>query len=266
MKRDNSAARGPQDLDAIDSLGREYRPSRLSWDLDEGPSAGRYLAAVNIRPVNGPIDLDDPPPMRSAIECGGAEMKRPRRRPPSTKPGPPSRPAKPRPRRSARSWLTLVAGGLVFAVSFAIVMRVTKPARPPTAAMTMLAGATVADLRGLMAAVKAAGLKGTPDIKGGIDEISRRNDGHVTLKGWATEISGGDSPLAVMIFVDGRNTLTTQTNGGRPEITAALGLSDAAAANVSFEGDLACSRGQKLIVVAVAQSDVYGHFGSRLCP
>src|ERR1019366_10419109 len=99
MKRDNSAARGPQDLDAIDSLGREYRPSRLSWDLDEGPSAGRYLAAVNIRPVNGPIDLDDPPPMRSAIECGGAEMKRPRRRPPSTKPGPPSRPAKPRPRR-----------------------------------------------------------------------------------------------------------------------------------------------------------------------
>lgn len=130
----------------------------------------------------------------------------------------------------------------------------------------MLAGATITDLGRLMAAVKAAGLKGTPDVKGGIDEITRLDDDHVTLKGWAAEISGSGSPLAVMVFVDGRNTLTMETDGRRPDIAETLGLSDAASANMAFQGKLTCSRGHKLIVVAVARSDLYGHFGTRTCP
>ena len=120
--------------------------------------------------------------------------------------------------------------------------------------------------RSLMAAVKVARLRGAPDVKGAIEELTRLDDDHVTLKGWATDVSGGSSPLTVMVFVDGRNTLTMETAGRRPQIGEALGLSDAAAANVSFQGNLTCSRGQKLIVVAVAPSDVYGHFGTRLCP
>jgi hypothetical protein len=132
--------------------------------------------------------------------------------------------------------------------------------------MAMLAESTVSDLGSLMAAVKAAGLRGTPDLKGSIDELTRRDRDHVTLKGWAAETSGSGLPLAVMVFVDGRNKLTIRTDGRRPEVADALGLSDAAAANISFQGDLPCSQGQKLIVVAVAQNDVYGHFGTRLCP
>ncbi len=221
MKRDDSAAQDWRDLEATDSLGRGYRPSR-------------------------------PDPVR---HCQ-----------PATQQGMQSKRAKSLRRRSPRFWLTLVTGGLVFAVSFAVVIRATKPVPPPTAAMTMLTGATIADLRGLMAAVKAAGLKGTPDIKGGIDEIIRRDNDHVRLKGWAAQVADSDAPLAVMVFVDGRNTLTTQTDGSRPEIAAALGLSGAASANVSFEGILRCGRGQKFIVVAVARSGVYGHFGSNVCP
>ena len=170
------------------------------------------------------------------------------------------------PRRSAGPWVTWAAGGVVFALSFVIVMRLTKPGRPPTPAMTMLARSTISDLGRLMAAVKAAGLKGTPDVKGGIDEITRLDNDRVTLKGWAIDTSNVTSALAVLVFVDGRNKLTMETSGGRPEVTAALGLSDAASANVSFADNLTCSRGQKLIVVAVAQSGVYGHFGTRVCP
>jgi hypothetical protein len=265
MKRDKSAAQGPHDLDAIDSLGPGYRPARLAWDLDQEASPNRCLPRVDVRPVSRPIDPDNTPPMRSATDGDRAEGPA-HRRPLARKPSVPSQRAKQRPRRSVRSWLTLVAGGLVFAVSFAVALRVTKPPRPPTAAMTMLAGATISDLRGLMAAVKAAGLKGTPDIKGGIDEIIRRDNDHVTLKGWAAQIADSDAPLAVMVFVDGRNMLTTETNGSRPEITAALGLSETASANISFEGDLACGRRQQFILVAVSRSGVYGHFGSKVCP
>jgi hypothetical protein len=261
-----SAAHGPaHDLDAVDALGPEYRSSKLAWDLDDrAPWPSRY---VHIRRVNGPIDLDDPPPVASGADAERAEPKHPARRPqPNKKQTLQSNRPDPNPRRSARSWLTWVAGGLVFAVSFIIAMGLTKPPRPPTPAMTMLAAATISDLGRLMAAVKAAGLRGTPDVKGNIDEIIRLDNDHVTLKGWATDISESDSPLAVMAFVDGRNKLTIETDGRRPDITAALGLSDAASANVSFEGNLVCSRGQKLIVVAVARSGVYGQFRSRLCP
>ena len=257
-------ARGAaHDLDTRDSLGREYRPSKLAWDIDDRAPLPRH----NIRAVNGPIDLDDPPPMASSAHAGRTEPQHEAHRP---------RPGKARrlqtnrsgsdPRRPARAWLIWTVGGLVFSISFVISMLMTKPARPPTAAMAMLAGSTISDLTGLMAAVKNAGLRGTPDIKGGIDALTRRDNDQVTMKGWAAEISGSGSPLAVMVFVDGRNKLTIETSGGRPDITAALGLSDAASANISFQGNLTCSRGQKLIVVAVAQSGVYGHFGTRLCP
>jgi hypothetical protein len=145
-------------------------------------------------------------------------------------------------------------------------MRLTKPDRPLTAAMTMLAGSTVSDLGSLMTAVKAAGLKGTPDVRGAIDEITRLHNDQVSLKGWAAEVAGGPSPLTVMVFVEGKNKLTMETDGRRPDVTDALGLSGNAAADVAFEGNVTCSRGQKLIVVAITRSDVYGQFGSRLCP
>jgi hypothetical protein len=161
--------------------------------------------------------------------------------------------------------LAWIAGGLIFATSFVTALRFSEPPRTPTPAMMTLAGATIPDLRRLMAAVKAAGLRGTPDVKGAIEEITRLDIDHVRLKGWAADISGS-APLAVMVFVDGRNTLTMDTVGRRPEIADELGLSGAASADISFQANLVCSRGQKLIVVAVAPRDVYGHFGARLCP
>jgi hypothetical protein len=251
--------RGPAyDPDAVDLPGSQYRSSALASEPDNRwPPPGRY-----IRTVNGPIDLDDPPPMASNVD----PIRTRSRRPPAKKRTLQSSRAISTRRKSARPWLVCVAGGLIFVICFATAMRSTRPQRPPTPAMTALAGAAISDLRSLMAAVKVARLRGAPDVKGAIEELTRLDDDHVTLKGWATDVSGGGSPLTVMVFVDGRNTLTMETAGRRPQIGEALGLSDAAAANVSFQGNLTCSRGQKLIVVAVAPSDVYGHFGTRLCP
>jgi hypothetical protein len=257
-------ARSPaSELDAVDLPGRQNRSSRLGSDLDDRvPLPSRY-----IRTINGPIDLDDPPPITSSIDANRTEPEHPAR---LQQPGKKKTPRSNRPnstrRISERPRLVWVAGGLIFAVSFVTAMRLIKPAMPPTPAMTTLAGATISDLGRLMAAVKAAGLRGTPDVKGAIDEIIRLDNDHATLKGWAADVSGSGSPLAVMVFVGGRNTLTMETAGRRPEVAAALGLSDAASANISFQGNLTCTRGQKLIVVAVAPSDVYGHFGTRLCP
>lgn len=222
---------------------------------ERGPLPGRY-----IRTVNGPIDLDHPP-MATGTVADRVNLRRPGQKPALQS----NRSISPQ-QKSVRPKAIWVVGGLVFAVSFVGALRLTEPARTPTPAMMTLTGATIPDLRRLMAAVKTAGLRGTPDVKGAIDEITRLDIDHVTLKGWAADVSGSGAPLAVMVFVDGRNTLTTDTAGGRSEIANALGLTDAASANISFQADLVCSRGQKLIVVAVAPRDVYGHFGTRLCP
>jgi hypothetical protein len=145
-------------------------------------------------------------------------------------------------------------------------MLLTKPARPPTAAMRTLATSPISDLKTLMGAVKVAGLKGSPDVKGAIEELTRIDNDRATLKGWAVDVGNSRESLTVMAFVDGRNILTMEANGRRDEAIKAAGLTADDAANVAFAGHLQCRRGEKLIVVAVAQNNDYGHFGSRLCP
>jgi len=58
-----------------------------------------------------------------------------------------------------------------------------------------------------------------------------------------------------------------RTEGRHAGVTGGLGLADAATAqDVSFRGTVACGRGQKLIVVAIAESGSYGYFSPRACP
>jgi len=145
-------------------------------------------------------------------------------------------------------------------------MRLTGPVKPANPGVAVLTSSVVSDAKTLMSAVKSAGFKGTTNVRGSIDEIRRLDNDRVTVKGWAVETSNANAPLTVMMFVDGRHKLTTETNGPHAGAIQAVGLPDAASAtNVSFEGSLACRRGQKLIVVALADSNAYGYFGSRFC-
>ena len=163
-------------------------------------------------------------------------------------------------------WPTLLSGTLCCVLSFVVTLQLIRP-KPPSTAAAALAHAIVSDSRSLIAAIKAAGLKGSPSVKGAIDAITPLGNNRIAVAGWAGDVGNDATPLDVLVFVDGENKLTLQTEGPHARVSRTLGLSDAATArNVSFEGSLACAHGQRLIVVAVAESGDYGYFNPRLCP
>jgi hypothetical protein len=167
----------------------------------------------------------------------------------------------------ARSRFTWLAGGAVAALSFVVAMQLTKPATPTNPAIAILVASVVSDPPTLMAAVKAAGLKGSADVRGAIDEMKRLDPDRVSVRGWVAERSNGGAPITVIVFAGGQHKATMQTRGRHADVVQGLGLSDAASAtNASFDGVLACSPRQKLMVVAVTDGNVYGHFATRSCP
>jgi hypothetical protein len=173
---------------------------------------------------------------------------------------------RPPPPARRRRWPILVGGALCGVLSFAVTLQMIKP-KPPSTAAAALARAFVSDSHSLIAAIRAAGLKGSPNVRGAIDALTALGKDRVSVTGWAGEVGNGGAPLEVLVFVDGENKLTLQTQGKHADVTGALGLSDAGNAhNVSFQGSLGCARGQKLIVVAVAESGDYGYFSPRICP
>lgn len=162
-------------------------------------------------------------------------------------------------------WFTWIAGAFAAALGFAVVFWLTSPAVAPRA-VAILAGATVSDATGLMAAVQTAGLRGTPDVKGAIEGLRRIDSERVTIKGWAVDKTASSSSLTIIGFAGGPHVLTTTTNGPRKDIAQMFGLSDGAARNVSFEATFTCGPGQNLVVVAVTADHAYSQFRSLACP
>ena len=135
---------------------------------------------------------------------------------------------------------------------------------PPNPAVTILTNATVLDSPSLMAAVQTAGLRGSPDVKGSIEEIKRLDNGRVSIKGWVTDTTASGSALTVIAFAGGNHVLTTVTNGARADVAKMFGLADAA--NMSFQGAFACKPGENVIVIAVTSGRAYSQFRSLACP
>jgi hypothetical protein len=166
-----------------------------------------------------------------------------------------------------RQWITWTIGGCAAISGFIAVLWLTDPAPAPhTPAIMILTNAAVADSASLMAAVQTAGLRGTPDVKGSIEEITRLDNGRVSIKGWVTDTTAPGSPLTVIAFAGGNHALTTVTNGARADVAKMLGLADASAANMSFQGAFACRPGQNIIVIAVTSGTAYSQFRSLACP
>ena len=166
-----------------------------------------------------------------------------------------------------RRWVTWTMGGAVAMSGFIVVLWLTGPATAPlTPAITILTNATVSDATSLMAAVQTAGLRGTSDVKGAIEEIKRLDDERVTIKGWVTDATAPGSALTVIAFAGGKHVLTTATNGARVDLARVFGLSEAGVTNMSFQGAFACRTGEKIIVVAVTSSRAYSQFRSLACP
>ena len=163
-------------------------------------------------------------------------------------------------------WALCGIGFLIAALTFFVFLWLTQPATQPNPWAARLANAVVSDATSLMVAVQTAGLRGTADIRGAIEEIKRHDEESVAIKGWAIDASSDGSSLTVMAFANGKHVLTTTTSGARKDIARILGLSDAGGSNASFLGKLMCRREQKLIVIAVTSGGMYSHFRSVTCP
>ena len=87
-----------------------------------------------------------------------------------------------------------------------------------------------------------------------------------SVRGWAADLAGQGTPITVLVFVNGRNALGTQTKGPRPDVAQALNLSEAGASNVAFEGALSCIPGEPLLVVAVTPNDFYAALNKAARP
>lgn len=166
-----------------------------------------------------------------------------------------------------RRWITWTIGGGAAVLGFITVLWLTGPVTAPhTPAITSLTNAAVSDATSLMAAVQTAGLRGTSDVKGAIEEIKRLDNDRVSINGWVTDTTASGSALTVVAFAGGHHVLTTVTNGARSDIAKMLGLADASAANMSFQGAFACGAGEKIIVIAVTSGAAYSQFRSLACP
>ncbi len=178
---------------------------------------------------------------------------------------PQARSTHPTPHAFGRRWFTWFSGATVAVTAFGVALWFTRPVELPPG-VAVLASATISDASGLMAAVQTAGLRGTSDVKGAIESLTRIDDARVAITGWAADKTASSPSLTIVAFAGGRHAMTAVTNGPRKDVARMLGLSDANTRYVSFEATLACSPHQNLVVVAVTADGTYSQFRSLTCP
>lgn len=164
-------------------------------------------------------------------------------------------------------------GVLVLILSFTITLWLTEPEAPqlpPEEMLKSLAAAAVSDEASLGAAARTAGLQYSSYVKGNVDVLSRVDANHVSISGWAVETisatTARGAPITVMAFDDGKRVFMMETKGERPDVTAALNLSEEAAKNVTFAGQLECSSGNQLFIVGASLSGTFALLGKKNCP
>src|SRR5262249_59380802 len=118
-------------------------------------------------------------------------------------------------------WITGTMGGCAVALGFVGTLWLTGPA-PRAPAISILTSAAVSDAASLMAAVQTARLRGTPDVKGSIEEITRLDKGGVSIKGWVTDTTASGSALTVIAFAGGNHVFTTGTKGAHAALPTLL--------------------------------------------
>jgi len=139
-------------------------------------------------------------------------------------------------------------------------------ARTPIPQVAALTQATISDATSLMAAVQSAGLRGTSDITGAIDKITRLDNHKVEIHGWAADAKSLGSSLAVLAFVDKAYPLTAISAAGLSTALAQLVGLSGPEARTAFEGTLTCTRDRNIVVVAVTSDRRYSQFRSIRCP
>jgi hypothetical protein len=135
--------------------------------------------------------------------------------------------------------------------------------RPPNEAM---ASYKISNRTELIEAAAALGLHASSRMKGNIDAINRINDREVTIAGWVADLEGDDTPLNVLVFVNGAMVGAARTQGERPDVTTAHDLAFGAEKNVALQAMFACRSGDQPIVVGVGVDEDYLLLTSPRCP
>jgi hypothetical protein len=147
-------------------------------------------------------------------------------------------------------------------LAFAAALWMTNPG--PSREIAALASTSVSDVTGLMAAVQTAGLRGTADIQGAVEEVRRIDGERVIIRGWAVDAKS-HLPLTVIAFAGKAYVLET-ANDASNSISRLVGLSDPAPTNTPFSGTFSCKRGERIYIVAVTGDGRYSQFRSLACP
>lgn len=168
------------------------------------------------------------------------------------------------------AYLCLCAGVLLS--SFFLTLWLTNPERtPPAAADSVseaerLASQTVSNGLDLTAAASAIGFKSSPRLRGNVDKLERISDREVIVAGWLADTEGDGSRQNIVVFAGGKRAAVVQTQGGRSDVTKALGLSSGAAKNVMFRAAISCQTASQVHFAGVGSAGQYIDMGSRACP
>src|SRR5262249_40493585 len=132
-----------------------------------------------------------------------------------------------------------ILGAATLVGSFLITLWLTAPAtlsdtKPPRLSVSAEIFATylVPNAGILPAAARAAGLQPSDKLKGFIEVVTRLDNAHVKIAGFAADELGEDDPIAIFVFAGcshcgtrrGKNIFETQTKGIRPDVADKLKL------------------------------------------
>lgn len=109
-------------------------------------------------------------------------------------------------------------------------------------------------------------LETSPDLKGVLDVLERLPDGQIRLAGWVVDTRGDGTPVRILAFAKGKPILEAETNGERPDVTAAFQLSPSSARNVKFELKAICNPRDALVIAAANNKNTYLPLKATICP
>jgi hypothetical protein len=118
----------------------------------------------------------------------------------------------------------------------------------------------------LVEAAVGIGMHRSEAMKGVVDEITRITGSEVKMKGWLADPTGESKILDVLVFVAGKKTAVTRTQGERPDVTKTLTLASGAEKNVAFQLTFNCRAGDDLVTVGLGPDSQYFWLSSARCP
>jgi membrane protease YdiL (CAAX protease family) len=163
-----------------------------------------------------------------------------------------------------RDWLVAILGGVACVASFLATQQLIerKIARDAANFQSAVNKLTTAISHGanVAAAASMAGFQPADYIRYGVDIFRRRANGQVEIAGFAGDMPGDGSPLAVLVLAGNKIIFQDETNGARDDIARIFGFTDAAAHNVGFSGALSCNAGEPLLGVVATPAKTYASF------